>query len=406
MTNLSYYWNDGSLHLNLNPVRLSITFEGTPFPEVYNYDLTGRPWNLYLDGRFHQRGLNGRFVAKWTDPDAGRGRRWLSDHEARALEKQASDIAAAVLKDLRAGSITANKDSADKLFGILSSAASYAGSRSQKEIARFHEIYTPVGILPPDQYQAVLLQATEGCSFNTCTFCDFYKASRFHIKGEESFKRHAHNVREFLGRGLSLRRTIFLGDANALVIPSERMLTLMKIAGAIFDTDAPTGFHAFQDGFSGGRKTSDEYRQLLKAGLERVYIGLESGHDPLLRFLNKPGKAEDVLDAVRKMKSGGVHVGIIVLLGAGGHKFNNGHIKDTARVLNRMKLGMQDQIYFSELVDVEDMPYAKRPFQNEIEPLSPSMLHQQAESIQNKLDFNLQDGTPHISRYDIREFVY
>jgi len=37
----------------------------------------------------------------------------------------------------------------------------------------------PVGILPPDQYMAVVLQAAEGCAFNTCTFCDFYRDRSF-----------------------------------------------------------------------------------------------------------------------------------------------------------------------------------------------------------------------------------
>ena len=50
------------------------------------------------------------------------------------------------------------------------------------DISRFHQIYKPISILPPDQYQALVLQATEGCSFNTCTFCALYRDRRFHIK--------------------------------------------------------------------------------------------------------------------------------------------------------------------------------------------------------------------------------
>ena len=36
-------------------------------------------------------------------------------------------------------------------------------------------VYSPVGILPPDQYLALVVQATRGCAFNTCTFCDLYR---------------------------------------------------------------------------------------------------------------------------------------------------------------------------------------------------------------------------------------
>ena len=402
----SIAWRNSSLYINLNALRLSITLERSTQAHVYNYDLSGRPWNVFLDGQIHQRGLDGKVVAKWTNPHTGRGRRWLSGTEADALIQRASDLPAAILKDIRLGKITLESNGKQDLIALLSASASFASHRSEEEVARFHEIYSPVGILPPDQYQAVLLQATEGCSFNACTFCEFYKGREFHIKSEEDFETHSLRVLEFLGAGLSLRRTIFLGDANALVIPTERILPMMDIAAKIFDVDALGGFYAFLDGFSGERKSKREYQKLRKAGLKRVYIGLESGHDPLLRFLNKPGDASDVLSAVQKIKAGGIPVAIIVLLGAGGEKFARGHVEDTARLINDMKLDMHDQIYFSELIEFEGLPYARDAFRQEIKPLDlPSRLTQ-ADRVLSKLSFSTRRGTPHISRYDIREFVY
>lgn len=399
-------WRDKSLYISLNPMRLSLTLEGNGHPEVYNYDLSGRVWNVFVHGQIHQRGLDGKVVAKWSDPQSGRGRRWLSVAEADALVQKASAIAAAVGKDIQSGKIKPELESEGDLIPLLHAAGSYASHRSAKEIARFQEIYTPVGILPPDQYQAVLLQASEGCSFNACTFCEFYKDRRFHIKSNEEFRKHAYDILEFLGHGLSLRRTIFLGDANALVIPTDRILDLMAIASEIYDVEALGGFYAFLDGFSGEKKSKSDYQRLRAAGLERVYIGLESGHDPLLRFLNKPGDAADALNAVRKLKAGGVPVAIIVLLGAGGEKFARGHVEDTVRLIHKMKLDMHDQIYFSELIELEGMPYAMDAFRSEINPLDHESLLDQAAQIHAQLRFNARSGTPHMSRYDIREFVY
>jgi hypothetical protein len=67
---------------------------------------------------------------------------------------------------------------------------------------------------------------------------------------------------------------------------------------------------------------------------------------------------------------------------------------------------MHDQIYFSELIEFEDMPYARDAFQSEINPLDTDGILQQADQIHSRLKFKSQRGTPHISRYDIREFVY
>ncbi|MGD2162164.1 MAG: radical SAM protein [Anaerolineales bacterium] len=401
-----YQWRHRSLHININKVRMSITLEGSSYPAVYNFDLAGRPWNIYKHGRIHQRGLDGKVVAKWSDKQKGRGRRWLTESEAEQLVKEANELALSLLADIRNEKLSLKVPLGNSLIRPLEAAASFSTERARLEVKHFHELYTPVGILPPDQYQAVLLQATEGCSFNACTFCEFYKGRRFHIKSAESFEAHARAVHDFLGAGLSLRRTIFLGDANALVIPTNQMLRLMEIAGNVFDVDTLGGFYAFLDGFSGEKKSEHDYALLRAAGLERVYIGLETGHEPLLRYLNKPGRARDALHAVRKMKAGGVPVGIIILLGAGGEQFANGHVEDTARLINKMKLDMDDQIYFSELIESEGMPYAQDAFLDEIKPLTSSSALQQAESIKSRLKHSLRRGTPHISRYDIREFVY
>ena len=145
---------------------------------------------------------------------------------------------------------------------------------------------------------------------------------------------------------------------------------------------------------------------LAERGLKRVYIGMESGNPDLLRLLKKPGRPEDVLQAVRAMKEGGVSVGIIVLLGAGGKQYASGHVKDTVRALNSMPLDLDDLMYFSELVEGEGMEYTRDAYALQLMPLTPAERIRQGEEIESQLRFGDKGGTPHISRYDIREFVY
>jgi len=95
-----------------------------------------------------------------------------------------------------------------------------------------------------------------------------------------------------------------------------------------------------------------------------------------------------------------------VLLGAGGHQFERSHVRETIRVLNEMPLDADDLIYFSELIESEGMPYVQSAFESQLQPLTPDERILQGELIQNGLRFTEAGGTPHISRYDIREFVY
>jgi radical SAM superfamily enzyme YgiQ (UPF0313 family) len=275
----------------------------------------------------------------------------------------------------------------------------------KNDIDRYHQVYKPVGILPPDQYNSVVLQVTEGCSFNTCTFCDFYKDRPFRIKMPHEFLEHARQVNQFIGKGLNLRRTIFLGDANALVTPTRKLIPLLEIVNQTFDVNRLGGMFAFLDGFSGEKKTVQDYLHLKQLGMEKIYIGLESGDDALLKFLNKPGKAKDALKAVEEIKKGGLSVGVIILLGAGGHQFAQQHIQNTVKLINQMTLDADDLVYFSELIENSDLEYTKKAYQANLSPLSPLEREQQGQIMLKDFKFYRNDA-PHISRYDIRDFVY
>jgi hypothetical protein len=399
-------WRNQALTLSIKSNCLTISLQSASDSTVYSWDNTGRLWTAMVKGISYRRGLDGKIVAKWEIAGRGRERRWLKNNEAATIQENARLQATALLSDLHSGSLTlAPSPSADGLM-ILDKIAAFDGGRYAADVQGYHSVYQPVGILPPDQYMAVVLQAALGCSFNTCTFCNFYRGRQFRIRPADEFRAHAEAVRSYLGQGLSLRRTVFLGDANALVIPMSRLVPLFEATHAVFDIDHLGGIYAFLDGFSGEKKSATDFARLAQLGLKRVYIGLESGHDPLLRFLKKPGQALDALQAVRAMKSGGVAVGLIILLGAGGKQYARAHVDDTAFLLNRMDLDADDLIYFSELVESDEVEYTRDAYAQNLTPLTASERSAQSEEIESRLFFAPEMGTPHISRYDIREFVY
>ncbi|NPA30525.1 MAG: radical SAM protein, partial [Chloroflexi bacterium] len=335
-----------------------------------------------------------------------RQRRRLSQDEALAVEAQARQRVAAFLRAWDAGQVTFRQEPPPDMRPRLAAALAFDEDASRADAARFAQVYRPIGILPPDQYLAVVVQITEGCAFNTCTFCTFYRGQPFRIKSPSQVDAHARAVRDFLGPGLPMRRGIFLGAANALVAPMRRLLPALERVRAVFPEPRFADLYAFVDAFSGERKTPADYAALAARGLRRVYIGLESGHGPLLRFLRKPGEPDDALAAVQAMKAAGLSVGIIILLGAGGHTFAAGHVRDTIALLNALPLARDDILYFSELVVTPDMPYAHDAVREGIRPLSPAEQRDQMQAIVQGLRFTDPQTRPRISRYDIREFVY
>jgi hypothetical protein len=399
-------WRGQTLTLAIKSNCLTLSLQSGKESTVFSWDLAGRLWTAMLDGVSYRRGLDGKVVAKWQTGPEERSRRWLEPAEALHLQEQARQSAQALLADLLGGSAGCSPALTPRDLDALRPAAAFSNMEYGRDVAAYQHVYQPVGILPPDQYMAVVLQAAQGCSFNTCTFCTFYKDRRFRIPSPAEFRQHAESVRAYLGPGLSLRRTVFLGDANALVIPMPRLVPLLEITREVFDVERLGGIYAFLDGFSAEKKSAADYARLAELGLRRVYIGLESGHDPLLQFLKKPGQAKDAVQASLAMKAGGIALGVIVLLGAGGHQYARAHVRDTIETLNAMQLDADDLIYFSELVENEDLEYTRQAFAQNLSPLSAAERQAQGEEIETALEFDEERGVPHISRYDIREFVY
>ncbi len=425
---------DTEYTLSLKPdslsVAINVDMEQSPSlgGTVIVYDLAGRFYSLYKDtepqgGHHYRRSLSGQMLQKWSGAD-GRQRRWLEQPEADAR----IDFAADQLQQLRAALSAFDwqwltppdqPSQVHDFITVIERSARFDSTTARSDAARFADVYSPIGILPPDQYLALVLQATEGCSFNTCTFCDLYHQA-FRVKSPDEFREHIRRVRAYLGESIMLRqRSIFLGAANALAMPMTRLVPMLEVVqqefvahGGLPNPPASDGFdnpsgalpkvYAFLDAFTGTRKSIEDYRALAQLGLKRVYIGLESGHDPLLRFVKKPGQAADAIETVRAIKAAGINVGVIVLIGLGGDRFVDGHTCDTQSVLNEMELGHGDLIYFSDLVEEPGTPYPLIAAQHNIRALTADERAAQRAAIRNGLNLN---GAK-VSNYDVREFVY
>jgi radical SAM superfamily enzyme YgiQ (UPF0313 family) len=258
---------------------------------------------------------------------------------------------------------------------------------------------------------ALVVQATIGCPWNRCTFCDFYRDRPFRIRGLDDLRSHIRAIKGFLGEGIRLRQSIFLGDANALTVPWKRLRETFDLLSEEFPDTGETGpsrrqVYGFTDAFGAENRTADEVEELARRGLRRVYIGLESGHDPLLELVEKEGSASEAVEAVRHLKAGGVNVGAIVLLGLGGARYADGHVGDTVATLNRMALGAGDLVYFSEMVASEGLPYTDQMASLGVAPMSHQEMHDQMEAIRAGLRFSDARGRPKLAAYDIRRFVY
>ncbi len=379
----------GSVLVALRPQVINLLVDG--HEPSYAFDRAGRLIGAFVGARNYRRGLDNRVLEKWRDPAGARQRRWLSGEETRTFLGGAYALAGAVAQ-------AAGRPE-------LACLARWDWSALQRDAARFREIYEPVSILPPDQYLALVLQATEGCSYNRCTFCDFYRDRAFRVKSPAELRAHAGAVLDFFGPAASLRKTLFLADANALVAPMPRLRAWFDVLAAMPGLPAG-GVYSFIDAFDVHRKSLADWGELAGRGLKRVYIGLESGHDALLRWLRKPGTVSDAVEAVRLLRAAGIRVSVIVMTGIGGEAYAAAHVSGTIAALNAMPLSAGDIIYFSPFVDHPGSEYGRAAAQAGVRPLSAAQVTDQETSLRSGYRAADPSRAPQLARYDIREFIY
>ena len=182
-------------------------------------------------------------------------------------------------------------------------------------------------IRPPSEARSLLLQATVGCSHNQCTFCASYKQKRFRIKTSEEIEE---DIRE-AGATLRSVERVFLCDGDALIIPQRRLLqVLQSIREHIHGVQ---GVGTYANAKSILRKNREDLAELRAAGLQIVYLGVETGSEEVLQRIRKGVTYEQMVEAGRRVKEAGIKLSVTALLGIGGVELSEEHARATARIL-------------------------------------------------------------------------
>jgi radical SAM superfamily enzyme YgiQ (UPF0313 family) len=227
-------------------------------------------------------------------------------------------------------------------------------------------------IRPPSEARSLLFRLTRNCPWNQCLFCPVYKGQQFSRRSLEEIKREIDVVADTIDeiRALSSRigcggkvtgevlshllsgadftvmhrhtahwlyfgqRGVFLQDANSLVLAAEDLAEVLHyLRHRIPDIRRVTTYARSR---TLARRSLQELVQLRQAGLDRIHIGLESGYDPVLQFMQKGATAADHIKAGCLVREAGISLSEYVMPGLGGKKWWREHALATAEVLNRI----------------------------------------------------------------------
>ncbi|MBW2461093.1 MAG: radical SAM protein [Deltaproteobacteria bacterium] len=195
---------------------------------------------------------------------------------------------------------------------------------------------------PPSEADALILQATIGCSWNHCTYCDMYSDKPTY--SERPVAECLEDLQAVAGGHeipVSRVEKLFVGDGDALGMPMGHWRPILERARALFPNLRRVSCYAMARNVAA--KTDVELRELYEAGLTTLYIGPESGDDEVLKRIAKGDTHAAHVEAARRAHAAGMKISVIALLGIASER-NQEHAEATAHLVTEM-----DPEYFAAL---------------------------------------------------------
>jgi len=185
---------------------------------------------------------------------------------------------------------------------------------------------------PPSEADALILQATIGCSWNHCTYCDMYRDKpTFRVRPlDESLADLERAGREV---GAAVEK-VFVADGDALVMEPAHWETILDACRRLFPRLRRVSCYATATNVLA--KSDAELRTLRAHGLSLLYMGPESGDDETLHRIAKGSTAADHASAARRVRAAGMELSAIFLLGAGGVERSAEHAAASAALATAM----------------------------------------------------------------------
>lgn len=184
---------------------------------------------------------------------------------------------------------------------------------------------------PPSEADSYLLQATVGCSWNHCVYCDMYRDKEFRLRDLDAVLEDVALARRRFGPRVE---KVFVMDGDALVQPMERWRAVLRACREAFPSLRRVSCYAMARNVL--EKSPAELEELRSLGLSLLYLGPESGDDETLRRIAKGQDFAAHVEAAQRAHGAGMQLSAIFLLGAGGVERSLEHASASARLATEM----------------------------------------------------------------------
>jgi radical SAM superfamily enzyme YgiQ (UPF0313 family) len=291
----------------------------------------------------------------------------------------------------------------------------------------------PVGAI--GEQGSLFVRINRYCPWNKCLFCPAYKNEKFEYRSKEEIKKDIDRIKllvdeiriaslklgykgevnsevirviilgnqEIYGNHIDPKtlnsrlsslyhvanwlsygqKTSFLQDANALIMRTAELIEVIRYLKESFPSIERITSYARSK--TCAKKSIEELKELHDAGLSRLLVGLESGCDEVLDYMQKGVTAEGHIKGGRNVVESGIYLAEFIMPGLGGKKWSRQHVLGTADVLNKIN---PDLIKIRSLAILEDSPLFEKYKAGEFEWLTDDEMVDEIDRLIHNLNCN------------------
>lgn len=209
--------------------------------------------------------------------------------------------------------------------------------------------YTGTIWRPPYEADSLILEATAGCTHRACKFCTLYDELPFKFKASElstiesdllEAQTWFHDPLSKIETRLfslptSKRCRVFLAGANPFALKAKRLLEIADLVRKYFPWCRTIGCFARVTDVAS--KTGEELAALREAGYTGLTIGIETGDDAALAFMNKGYAAQDIIAQCARLDAADIAYAFFYLAGISGKGRGIEGARLTAAVCNQTR---------------------------------------------------------------------
>lgn len=188
---------------------------------------------------------------------------------------------------------------------------------------------------PPVEYNTFLLPITEGCTHNSCAFCNMYQDIPFRMLPLDEVEDYLQETCQRFGKYAERIRRVYLVGADPFALSAARLLERIDLIRKYLPNVQTVTMYARTDNIAA--KSDEELNALKEAGVDDLYIGVECGLNDVLEKLNKGYSADETRLQCLRLNAVGIRHCDLLMLGTAGKGRGLECAKATAALENEIK---------------------------------------------------------------------